>query len=116
MAEANPHLDASAVEHLISHHTTALVSQVDAFTDEDYGRVFDLVREAYAHMFVVGKALAGALSEQFPKRFPALPDTAVAPTADRAPGNELLLVLLVALAGVSSLVSLRRRPGAARVR
>lgn len=117
MAAANPNLESSAVEHLISHHTDALVSQVDAFTAKDYGRTYDLVREAYAHMFTVGKALAAALSEQFPDRFPALPDTDVAPVAGPpAAPTPIILVLLVALAGVVSLASSRRRPGARRAR
>jgi hypothetical protein len=117
MAAANPNLEESAVEHLISHHTTALVSQVDAFTEGDYTRTYSLVRDAYNHMFSVGKALAGALSAQFPDRFPALPDTAVAPVADRPVGSAPQLILVLALAGVCLLLlSLRRRPGAVTMR
>lgn len=112
MAGANPNLEPSAVEQLISHHTAALVAQVDAFNDKDYRRSYELVREAYAHMFSVGKALAGALSEQFPERFPALPDTDLAPVADRPAGSAPLLVVLIALVGAFSMVMYRRRVGA----
>jgi hypothetical protein len=79
LAKVNPHLTADAVAGLISHHTQALLAMVDAYRRGDAQQAYAVVGEAYAHMFTVGDALAGAISAQFPKQFK---DLAGAPATD----------------------------------
>jgi hypothetical protein len=66
---AIPGLSRADVEGLISHHVSALISQVDAAAAGDHVRAVTVTREAYAQMFVVGDTLGGAIADQFPKRF-----------------------------------------------
>ena len=66
---AIPGLSQADIEGLISHHVSALISQVDAAAAGDHVRAVTVTREAYAHMFVVGDALGGEIANQFPKRF-----------------------------------------------
>jgi hypothetical protein len=66
---AIPGLSRAQIEGLISHHVSALISQVDAAAAGDYVRAVTVTREAYAQMFVVGDALGAGIADQFPKRF-----------------------------------------------
>ena len=105
MAGANPNLEAGAASALIHHHTVALLEQVDAYSDGNYERAYETVREAYSHMFDVGKALAIALSEQFPARFPALPASSTEPEAAGGAAVRLLPLFLLLIACVSWLLA-----------
>jgi hypothetical protein len=110
LAAANPHLEAGSVSRLVEHHALALLEQVDAYAEGDYDRAYSTVREAYAHMFDVGKALAIALSEQFPARFPALPASSTEPAADKTPLSPVLPTALLVIAVVMRVFSRAVRP------
>jgi hypothetical protein len=70
LAEANPFLSASAVEDLVGHHAEHMVTQVDAYGEGDYAGAYAIGREGFAHSEVIGAALAGAIADQFPQKFP----------------------------------------------
>ena len=48
----------------INEHVMQLKGQVDAYAAGDYGEAYRLFREAYAHMYMTGDALAGAIVKQ----------------------------------------------------
>ena len=77
LADANPLIDAAALERLLEAHTGHLVEQVGAYAGADYGRAYGMLREAYAQTEELSSGLAGAIADQFPQLFP---DTAVPPT------------------------------------
>ena len=58
-----------AVFASISEHVAQLKGQVDAYARGDYARAYRLERTAYAHMFMTGDAIAGAIVKQFPAKF-----------------------------------------------
>lgn len=62
-------LTAGPVADLLQSHVDQLVSQIDSYANEDFEAAASKTREAYAHMFGTAKALAGAISGQFPDRF-----------------------------------------------
>jgi hypothetical protein len=66
---AIPSLSQADLEALISHHVSALISQVDAAAAGDFVRAITVTREAYGHMFVVGDALGTGIAAEFPDRF-----------------------------------------------
>jgi hypothetical protein len=70
LADANPQLSEAALRDLLLHHTTQLVDQVDAFAAGDYDEAYSIAREAFAHSFDIGDALALAIAAQFPDVFP----------------------------------------------
>ena len=99
LAEANAELSAAALEDVLGLHTDHLLDQVDAFADDDFSSAYRITRDAYAHMAVIGGALATAIAAQFPALFP---DTAMAePVSSERPSavpGLLSIVLLGALA------------------
>lgn len=98
LAAANPALDPDAVSELIRQHAEALISQVKAFDAGDYPRAYSTVRQAYAHMFEVGDALAAAIASQFPDRFADmadLPGTATVGQEDRRWRTEAVVGLVL---------------------
>jgi phosphoglycolate phosphatase-like HAD superfamily hydrolase len=100
LADANPNLDEAAVQELIRQHVEALIGQVDAYAAGDYRRSMTIVRDAYAHMFTVGDALADAIAAQFPGRFADLaqaPATATVPDG-RGEGAALWVPALAVVA------------------
>lgn len=99
--DAAPALSVRDVAALISHHVSALINLVDAAAARDHVRSVAVTREAYAHMFEVGDAIATALADQFPDRFPdvkVIPATSTneATTADH-PAPRAGLVFLIGL-------------------
>ena len=62
-------LPRAAVERSISQHVMQLKGQIDAYAAGNYTRAYRLERQAYAHMFMTGDAIAGAIVKQFPRRF-----------------------------------------------
>jgi hypothetical protein len=79
---AIPGLSQAQIEGMISHHVSALISQVDAAAAGDYVRAVTVTREAYAQMFDVGDALGDGIADQFPRRFgdvKKIPPTNTAP-------------------------------------
>jgi hypothetical protein len=88
LADANAELSAEALEDVLGIHTGHLLDQVDAYADGDFSGAYAITRHAYAHMAVIGGALATAIAAQFPERFP---DAAVTPPT--APGRSLAVAL-----------------------
>jgi hypothetical protein len=68
LSEANPHLPAETLHHLLEDHLGQL-QQVAKLQSGDYEAVYDTARSAYGHMFELGDGLARAIAEQFPSRF-----------------------------------------------
>ena len=68
LAEATG-LPNDAVRKSITQHVNQLKGQIDAYAQGDYERAYRLQREAYAHMFMTGDTLAGAIVEQSPDKF-----------------------------------------------
>ncbi|HWG56905.1 MAG TPA: hypothetical protein VNT58_10330 [Gaiellaceae bacterium] len=62
-------LPQDAVREAITAHVTQLKGQIDAYAAGDYDKAYELYREAYAHMFMTGDTLAGAIVEQSPEKF-----------------------------------------------
>ena len=63
-------LPQSALRKSITEHVMQLKGQLDAYNVGNYKRSYTLTRAAYAHMFMTGDALSGAIAKQFPKKFP----------------------------------------------
>lgn len=66
----NSALKAPLVSEALKVHIDQLVDQVEAYSAKDYAKAYQLQREAYAHMFPVGKTLAGGLTKTLPGEFP----------------------------------------------
>jgi uncharacterized protein YukE len=92
LGKANPHLSADAEAHALQLH----LDQLTSFVDMDYAQVFATERAAYGHMFEFGDALAAAIAEQFPNRYPGIrvafsPRTALRLDLGRLLGEHLVL-------------------------
>ncbi|MCW2962351.1 MAG: hypothetical protein JWM90_2738 [Thermoleophilia bacterium] len=57
-------LDASAGADALQAHVDQLVASFDAYVEGDYEKAYSQAREGYAHMFMTGEALAGAIATQ----------------------------------------------------
>ena len=68
LAEATG-LPKDALRDSISEHINQLKGQIDAYAAGDYDEAYSLAREAYAHMYMVGTTLAGAIVQQSPDKF-----------------------------------------------
>jgi hypothetical protein len=66
----NSALDAATVARALKAHIDQLLHQIDAYSHRDYAKAYRLERRAFAHMFPVGKALAGGLTSTLPGEFP----------------------------------------------
>ena len=53
----------------LTEHIMQLKGQVDAYHAKDYTKAAALTRASYAHMFMLGDALSGAIAEKFPQKF-----------------------------------------------
>jgi hypothetical protein len=62
-------LKAPAVSEALKTHLDHLIQQVEAYSRRDYGEAYRLERQAYAHMFPVGKTLAVGLTGSLPGEF-----------------------------------------------
>jgi hypothetical protein len=69
LAGANPNLDATVLANGLQMHVNQLVAAFDNYVAKDYDAAYASLREAYAHMFMTGAALSGAISTQFPETF-----------------------------------------------
>ena len=54
----------TAVRASITQHVMQLKGQLDAYAAKDYAKAYRLQRTAYAHMFMTGDAIAGAIIKQ----------------------------------------------------
>ena len=57
-------LPAKAVQNDLLAHVLELKGQLDAYAGRDYTRAAELYQAAYAHMFMTGDLLAGAIAKQ----------------------------------------------------
>jgi hypothetical protein len=57
-------LDEAAAADSLQAHVDQLIASFDAYTEADYDEAYSQAREAYAHMFMTGEALAGAIATQ----------------------------------------------------
>jgi hypothetical protein len=64
-------IEASALAAGLQMHVDQLVSAFDSYVAKDYTTTYASVRSAYAHMFMTGDALAGAITAKFPDKFTA---------------------------------------------
>jgi hypothetical protein len=62
-------LDANAASAALGMHVKQLEASMDAFGAGDYPKAYASAREAYAHMYGTGDALAAAISKQMPDKF-----------------------------------------------
>jgi hypothetical protein len=94
-----------ALQDGLTTHITQLKDQIDAYAKKDYAEAYDLTRQAYAHMYMTGDTLAGAIAEQSPAQFPLEPATASAAdlrvTLDRLFGEHAVLAMLATQKGLS---------------
>jgi hypothetical protein len=70
LANANPFLDADALESMIAIHARHLVDQVTAYAAGDFDTAYRTLREAYAHTGELAAGLGGAIADQFPGPYP----------------------------------------------
>ena len=64
-------LPPATVKATITEHVNQLKGQIDAYAAGDYAKAYRLYREAYAHMYMTGDALSGAIVKQSPEEFGA---------------------------------------------
>jgi hypothetical protein len=69
LAGANPHLPKAVVADLVRSHIVTLKAVIDAQAAGDQPAVYARLREAGAHMQMIGDPLAAAIVQQFPQRF-----------------------------------------------
>lgn len=62
-------IEASALAEGLQMHVNQLVSAFDSYVAKDYTTTYASVRSAYAHMFMTGDALSGAIVAKFPEAF-----------------------------------------------
>ncbi len=104
LAEATG-LPQQALQDGLTMHIMQLKGQIDAYAKKDFAKAYESTREAYAHMFGTGDALAGAIAEQSPDQFPLEPATSAASdlrvTLDRLLGEHAILAMLATQKGYS---------------
>ena len=98
-------LPQGAVRDAISEHVEQLGAQISNYAAGDYEMSYADLREAYAHMFMTGDTLAGAISDQSPDKFPAGDATAGASdlrvTLGRLLGEHAILAIVATQKGYS---------------
>ena len=103
LAEATG-LPPNAVRQSITEHVNQLKGQIDAYAKGDYERAYSLAREAYAHMYMTGDTLAGAIVEQSPGKFATEgatePAVDLRVTLDRLLGEHALLAMFATQKGL----------------
>ena len=56
--------DQAPFREALTDHVNQLKGQIDAYAAGDYAMAYEMLREAYAHMYMTGDALAGAIVAQ----------------------------------------------------
>jgi uncharacterized protein (UPF0212 family) len=64
-------LPANGVADLLQSHVDQLTAALDTYAAGKYTAAYRQIRAAYAHMFMTGDALAGAIVGQYPTKFSA---------------------------------------------
>jgi phage terminase small subunit len=98
-------LPQQALQDGLTMHIGQLKGQIDAYAKKDFAKAYEQTREAYAHMFGTGDALAGAIAEQSPDQFRLEPATSAASdlrvTLNRLLGEHAILAMLATQKGYS---------------
>ena len=66
-------LDATELADGLQMHVNQLVEAFDSYNAGEFETAYDQLREAYGHMFGVGEGVSGAVVDQFPENFEAMP-------------------------------------------
>ena len=69
LSSANPNLPKAAVADLVKGHILSLKAAIDAQAAGDQPMAFMKLREAAAHMQMIGDPVAAAIARQFPRKF-----------------------------------------------
>lgn len=62
-------LKAADLEAGLKEHVDQLLAAFNSYTGKDYPAAYENIHVAYSHMFGVGQALSGAITDQFPEKF-----------------------------------------------
>jgi len=73
LSAASPKLPKDVVAELVKHHVLTLKSVIDPQAAGEHARAFTALRQASAHMSMIGDPLAAAIAGQFPDRYPGSP-------------------------------------------
>jgi hypothetical protein len=71
----NSLLPKDAVASLFKEHATTVIAVIDAEAAKDYAKADAALVAAYAHMDMIGKALATAIRTQHPEKLQGVPDS-----------------------------------------
>jgi hypothetical protein len=61
-------LPQSALAEGLQMHVNHLVKAFDSYVAKDYTTAYDTIREAYAHMYMTGDLLSGAIAREYPDK------------------------------------------------
>ncbi len=75
ISSATKTLPSAAVAELVKMHILTFKDVIDAQGGEFPGREYVAIRKAYGHMGMIAEPLAGAISKQFPSKFPGSVDS-----------------------------------------
>ncbi|MGQ0549492.1 MAG: copper amine oxidase N-terminal domain-containing protein [Armatimonadota bacterium] len=75
ISSATKTLPSGAVAELVKMHILTFKDVIDAQGTELPGREYVAIRKAYGHMGMIAEPLAGAISKQFPSKFPGAVDS-----------------------------------------
>lgn len=75
ISSATKTLPSGAVAELVKMHILTFKDVIDAQGTELPGREYAAIRKAYGHMGMIAEPLAGAISKQFPSKFPGAVDS-----------------------------------------
>jgi len=78
ISSATKTLPSGAVAELVKMHILTFKDVIDAQGTALPGREYVAIRKAYGHMGMIAEPLAGAISKQFPSKFPGAVDSSAA--------------------------------------
>ncbi|MDQ0220632.1 copper amine oxidase [Peribacillus cavernae] len=109
-------LKASDLEAGLKVHVDDLLKAFNTYVEEDYNTTYPTVRTAYAHMFMVGEGLSGAIVNQFPDKFQGnmptdMPKTGMGGMSEQDQSNDVIMWSIIgfALASIIAAMMIRQR-------
>jgi hypothetical protein len=100
LSGANPNLPAAAVTQVFTEHVQELLGAINSYAAKDYATTYSTQAQAIDHMFMSGDAVAAAIAQQFPAKFPggtpAMPNTGTGGLLGPSPSGPTDLVWVVA--------------------
>jgi hypothetical protein len=106
-------LEAEATAEGLQMHVNQLTGSFDSYVEGDFDAAYNQMREAYAHMYGVGKGLSGAIVDQNPEMFEdgmpsEMPKTGLGGTSEG--GMNAWMIAFTSMAAVlfATIVGLRR--------